>query len=624
MPGMMGLIGLEGAFENYSYAASALDLLGRRAPRQLGSGDARMAVATIPDPPLSGPFHYEDSGLVACFAGDLNQHESVPWDDIVRCTHAGTFDWTQRVDGHFAVAIYLKRERRLLLFGDHFGCEPIFYARHGKGLVFSTHMAAFVRLGAGGGFDREWFYRFLFFGYWPGPLTFLEGVKRVPPGTVLSFDVSSGQTKLIPYEERFSAADPPLRGREAIDKALETFRAVVPRMYAGGRGVQIGLSGGLDSRAVCAFVPKNVVKAAVTFGLPGCHDQREAARVARRMGIRHRQLFFDDEYVKTLPSLVLEGIWLSGGLAWVNRGMLPAVYRFVGAEGGPPPILTSGIALDTLFRGHNNARGDVNTLLATGEVGFTDPSYAEIVPEEDYSRFQETVSACVDDLTKEHGKLSQSVSYLSYTAYTLCPSYFTADLEICGHYAALRIPGFDRAIVELAYLIEHSTIYLSKYLPHDLFDEYTLEASLMASHPELARIPLHGIPLGVFVRRAKLRYHAYRAVNHGIRYFLRKLPSYGSTNLESWELWYRTVLASQARAVLNRGCLVADHVRPKVLETYLNENRWRWLAKLTTAEVILQLMANGWELSKLSYPGVRSRAAEADPFLYPPGGGGRS
>jgi asparagine synthetase B (glutamine-hydrolysing) len=624
MPGMMGLIGLEGAFENYSYAASALDLFSRRAPRAIGGGEARMALATLPDPPLTGPFHYEDSGILACFAGDLNQHESVPWDDIVRCTHAGTFDWTQRADGHFAAAVYLKREKKLLLFGDHFGCEPIFYARHGRGLVFSTNMAAFVRLGVGGGFDREWFYRFLYFGYWPGPGTFLEGVKRVPPGTVLRFDVSSGDTKLIAYEERFAAADPPLRGREAVDKALETFRAVVPRMFSSGRRVQIGLSGGLDSRAVFAFVPKHVAQAAVTYGMPGCHDQREAARVARRMGIRHRQLFFDEEYVKTLPSLVLEAIWLSGGLAWVNRGMLPAVYRFVAEESGPSPIHSSGIALDTLFRGHNNARGDVNNLLATGEVGFTDPSYAEIVPEENYSRFQETVSACVDDLTREHGKLSRSVSYLSYTAYTLCPSYFTADLEICGHYATLRIPGFDRAIVELAYLIEYSTIYLSKYLPHDLFDEYILEANLMASHPELARIPLHGIPLDAYVRRSKLKYHAYRTVNHGMRYFLRRMPGYGSVALESWEAWFRGVLASQVRAVLNRGCLVADHVRPKVLETYANENRWRWLARLVTVEVILQLMANGWELAKLSYPGVRGRAVDADPFLFPPGGGGRT
>ncbi|MBP2681016.1 MAG: hypothetical protein H6Q78_879, partial [Candidatus Krumholzibacteriota bacterium] len=107
MPGMMGLIGLDGVFDDYSYAAASLDLLGRRAPRFFGGAEARMAVATLPDPPLSGPFQYEDSGLLACFAGDLNQHESVPWDDIVRCTRAGTFDWTQRVDGHFAVAIYL-------------------------------------------------------------------------------------------------------------------------------------------------------------------------------------------------------------------------------------------------------------------------------------------------------------------------------------------------------------------------------------------------------------------------------------------------------------------------------------------------------------------------------------
>lgn len=614
MPGILGVIHARGVSRSaFARAASTLNLLDRSPPAFLSTGEARLAVATMPDPPLAGPFHYEDDHCAACFAGDLYNRDAIPWRDIAACCRRGDFGWATRVEGHFAAAVYHKRDERLHLFADHFGCYPIFYARHDGGLVFSSQLAAFVRLGSGGGFDREWLHRFLFFGYWPGSGTFLDGVKRVPPGTVMCFDGREGSLEWIPYEKRFTVVDPPLRGREAIDRALAVFRRHVPPMYRSDRNVVWALSGGLDSRTVYAFLPEKGACAAFTYGMPGCHDHEEAAAAARRLGVPHRQLFFDEAYEKRLPGLLLETVWLSGGLAWVNRAMLPAVYRFVGSEFGSSPILTSGISLDTLFRGHNNAQGDLNHLLATGAVTFHDPAYGEILPGEDLKRFHETNAALAAELGREHGRLSQPASYLSYTVYTLCPSYFTADLEIGGHFAALRVPGYHRSIVELAYLLEYSTVYLSKYVPHALFDEYILEANLMASHPKLSRIPLHGIPLGVYVRGDRLGYHLHRTFRHGMRYVRRGVFSKGTVAIEDWQRWSRTVLAPGLKEILGPGALVSQYVRPGVVDDYLTNHRWKWLARLATVELILQLMDNGWELRRLPYAAADSPVYSGSP-----------
>ncbi len=613
MPGILGVSGpLAIAPRRFADAAATLDLLGRSPVQIFGGDDFTFAVATLPDPPLAGPFHHVADDLAGCLAGDLHNQDAVPWADICRSLRAGSDDWTDRVEGHFAVAVFDKQARRLRLYADHFGCQPIFWARHDRGLIFSTQLAAFVRLGAGGGFATEWLYRFLYFGYWPGSGTYLAGVARLAPGTVLTFDVASGDVQLRAYEPRFSRRDPPLRGPAAIAHGLATFQRCVPPMFGRDRKVQFALSAGLDSRTLYAFLPDGVDHAAFTYGMRGCDDQLEAAITARRLGIPHRQLFFDDAYQASLPALIYETVWLSGGLAWINRCMLPAVYRFVADEPGPSPILSSGIALDTLFRGHNNARGDLNTLPGTGEIAFADPAYAELLPPAALARFQAVNVACAEELTREHGRLSQSESYLSYTAYTLCPSYFTADLEIGGHYAWLRVPGYDRAIVKLAFELENSTLYLSKFLPHDLFDEYILQAHLMSHHPRLARVPLQGLPLDVFVRRDKVRYHLYRLLKHGPRRVRRRLSSRGArTPIEDWGPWFATILAPEMRAILGPGCLIAEHVRPGVLDTYLATNRWPWLAKLATAELILQLIRNGWNLGALPYPGVRRALAEA-------------
>jgi hypothetical protein len=617
MPGMLGVVGaLELPAKRLAHTAAALDLLGRSPVHVFGGGDCTLAVATLPDPPLAGPFHHDDDRFAAGFAGDLHNQGAVPWADILDRSGADSTGWTDRVEGRFAVAVYDRRARRLQLFADHFGCQPVFYARHGRALVFSTQLAAFVRLGVGDEFDREWLHRFLFFGYWPGAGTFLRGVKRLGPGTVLDFDLPSGELALRPYEARFTPQEPPLRGAAAMDRALTTFRRCVPPMFGHDRKVQFALSGGLDSRTLYAFLPEGVDHAAFTYGMRGCDDQQEAAITARRLGIPHRQLFFDEAYQATLPGLIHETVWLSGGLAWINRCMLPAVYRFVAADSLRSPILSSGIALDTLFRGHNNARGDLSSLLATDEIAFTDPAYAEILPDDALPQFQEVNAASAEDLRREHGPLSRSSSYLSYTVYTLCPSYFTADLEIGGHYAWLRVPGYDRAIVKLAYELANSTVYLSKFLPHDLFDEYTLQAHLMAQHPRLGRVPLQGIPLDVFARRDKIRYHLYRLLKHGPRRIRRRLSARGTrTPIEDWGPWFATTLAPEMRAILHPDCAVAEYLRPGVLADYLATNRWPWLARLASAELILQLMRNGWELDRLTYPGARlarrhSRSAE--------------
>lgn len=606
MPGLLGLINLEDIpADRFARAAATLDLLRREPPRSFGDGAARFAVATMPDPPLRGPFHFEDDAVAACFAGDLHNRGAIPWTEIARGAQQDDHAWTDLAEGHFAVAAFDKRRRRLLLYADHFGCHPIFYARHRGGLIVSTQLAAFVRLGAGGGFDEEWFHRFLFFGYWQGTSTYLAGVKRLRPGTVLSYAADTGELSIAAYEDRFRRITPTLYGQEAIDKALATFRRTVPAMFGDGRKVQFALSGGLDSRTLYAFLPDGVDHAAFTYGMPGCTDHKEAAATARQLGIPHRQLFFDEVYQQTVPRAIYETVWLSGGLAWINRCMLPAVYRFVADGPGPSPILSSGIALDTLFRGHNNGRGDVHLLLSTGEARFTDPAYPQILTDAALPRFKDAVTAGIADLTREHGRLSESESYLNYTVYTLCPSYFTADLEIGGHYASLRVPGYDRAIVELAYELQYSTIFLSKFLPHPLFDEFILQAHLMCSHPRLARIPHEGIPLDVYVKGDRARYQYHRLLKHGLRYVRRRLrPGNGRIPIEDWGTWFRTLLAADMRAVLAPGCLVGEYVRPDVLASYLADNRWGWFARLASVELILQLMDNGWELEKLPYPGV--------------------
>ena len=49
-----------------------------------------------------------------------------------------------RFNGGFAFALYDRRDGRLVLARDRYGKRPLFFARHGTGLIFASEMKAFL------------------------------------------------------------------------------------------------------------------------------------------------------------------------------------------------------------------------------------------------------------------------------------------------------------------------------------------------------------------------------------------------------------------------------------------------------------------------------------------------
>lgn len=606
MPGFCGCVG-DYTIDDAARARAAATLArrggcvadGREAP------GFRIDVAGLPGAPVRGPYVYEDDRIIGAFAGDVIDHASVPWPRISADTRSDSHDWVASWDGAFAVAVYDKVEGRLLLVGDPFACQPLFYRCDARGIRFGTNLPALLHLGAPPELDRTWFHQFMYFGYWPGQATFLAGARRVPPGSLVVYDLGSGRTEVRAYAERFTRREPLLSGTEALRHATDVFADRMPRYYGEHEPVEVPLSGGWDSRTVLAYMPPGREHYTYTYGAPGSNDRVEAAKVARELRVPHRAISFDEAYEPSLPSLMYEVVWLSNGLAWINRAMMPRVYAEVDRHRPRTPILMSGISLDTLFRGHNNARGDLDRFLATGETRFTQPEYALLFGAQP-APFYEDVAALGAALNREHGTLADSEGYLNYLTYTLLPSYFTADLEIGGYHATMRVPGWDRDIVRLAYEIEYSTLCLSKFLPHEQFTETLLQAHLMSTNRALARVPMQGMPLWVWTRENRLAYNFFRVLKHGPRYLKRRIfGTKAAPPLEDWDRWATGIIDGELRSILHPGCLVGDHMDRDALGTLLDSPRWAWRVRLASVELILQLMRNGWDLDALPYPGVR-------------------
>lgn len=202
-----------------------------------------------------------------------------------------------RVRGMFALALWDARDSTLLVARDRFGIKPLYVAADRASVSFASELGALRRAGlVGREVSPAAMLGYLAWGSVPPPLTWLDGVEALEPGTWRRWrpDVSAETGRFadatLPYA---SGAAPPgepalrARAREAVvDSVRAHLVADVP--------VGVFLSGGIDSGAI--------LSAASTAGYSNLHtytvrveeqdfdEARQAAATARCFGTTHHDL----------------------------------------------------------------------------------------------------------------------------------------------------------------------------------------------------------------------------------------------------------------------------------------------------------------------------------------------
>lgn len=169
----------------------------------------------------------------------------------------------RRADGMFALALWDRLERRLVLARDRFGEKPLFYGWQDGCFLFGSTLRA---LSAHPGLKRDVsptaLSAFFARGFVPGPHTIYEGIAKLPPGHWLEISglAHPGTPPNLtayfdPITEAEAAAASPFAG--TIDDALEAFDDLlarsVQRRLRSDVPVGVFLSGGIDSSSVAAM-----------------------------------------------------------------------------------------------------------------------------------------------------------------------------------------------------------------------------------------------------------------------------------------------------------------------------------------------------------------------------------
>ncbi len=210
----------------------------------------------------------------------------------------GLAELLDRIDGMFAFAIWDGAVRRLMLARDRMGQKPLFYAatRNG-GIVFASEVKALLaHPDVQPAIDAEGLAAYLTFEYLPGELSMVEGVRKLLPGTWLSFEAGALESERywdIPFGDE---PCPPA----AVQRFTELFDRAVERRLMADVPLGVFLSGGIDSSSVAASVVRQRTAANVkTFSI-GFHeksyDESSMARmVAEHLGTEHHERIFTAE-----------------------------------------------------------------------------------------------------------------------------------------------------------------------------------------------------------------------------------------------------------------------------------------------------------------------------------------
>ena len=219
-------------------------------------------------------------------------------------------DCLRRLNGMFALALYDRTRRRLLLARDRAGEKPLFYRHEHGTMVFASELKALLvdpqcpRI-----LNPEALDFYLAFGYVPGDRCLLNGIHKLPQGHVLVFDLASGDVQTARYWELPQPASGAIPQDDELVAQLEEILLDSVRLrLISDVPVGIMLSGGVDSSLVVAMAARVSSRRVKTFNISfpgyGSFDEAPYAReVARHFGTEHVELAAEMATLDLLPEL---------------------------------------------------------------------------------------------------------------------------------------------------------------------------------------------------------------------------------------------------------------------------------------------------------------------------------
>jgi asparagine synthase (glutamine-hydrolysing) len=503
-------------------------------------------------------------------------------------------DFVRSLAGSFALALFDRANRRLVLATDRLSTRALFWARIPGGIALASELKGLLAVPDWEAkVDPQAISSYLRYGRLFGRRTMARGVELLLPGKTLIYDLATDS-----IEERTSSCVEPLildrqpLSRDRLEALAEAFAEGVAKGCPAGGKVGLSLSGGLDSRGILAVLAARKADTVMrTEGLEGCMDERVGARLAAATGFPWQFQPLKQFDIHTYVEATRRYVYLTEGML-VPEGF-PGIgpIRFAHQEG-----------LSVLQRGHGgeNARvGDAWPFQVKDDV-LAMSSRQSLVPhlENDSTRppadcdglfLDDEVSRALAQPTDTLAGFAGSIDAALTPAETMNLLYLrindggqvTAFRNCLRGYADMALPYLDGQFLNLVLGTRVADRRGEEILYH-----------LIRKHcPALMKVPNsnHGAPLDA----SRLR----RLLTEKSHSLFRKLRLPGFRHYHYVDTWLKKLLRESVRSfLLEPGSTGRGLVNPNRLKQILADpgvaGRPRLLARLVTIEMWVRLFQN--------------------------------
>jgi asparagine synthase (glutamine-hydrolysing) len=318
------------------------------------------------------PITTEDGDATIVFNGEIYNHEELRAELLSRGhrfrSHCDTetvlhafVEWDTecfaRLRGMFALAIWTKSTRRLVLARDRMGIKPLYIARYGEDLFFGSELKAILihpeieRRLSMAGLDC-----YLSLNYVPSPWTLVDGIEKLPPAHWLEW--RDGEISSEAYWRLPSGGNGDWKLHDAQDELDSLLKQSMREHLISDVPLGVWLSGGIDSSTVlhyAATVSSSRLKTfSISFRGRSFDESAYIHQVASHYGTDHTELDLNAD--SNLEEAIEEFAYYSDEPS-ADAGALP-VWFLSKLSKTKTTVALSGEGADELFGGYLTYRAD--------------------------------------------------------------------------------------------------------------------------------------------------------------------------------------------------------------------------------------------------------------------------
>lgn len=207
-------------------------------------------------------------------------------------------DFVHHLNGQFAIALWDRKAKRLVLARDRVGIRPLFYTTAAGRLIFASEIKSILTVP---GVPRRLNRRALaeVFTFWSPlpPSTLFEGISSLPPGHLMTISLANGAQAIRRYWD-WDFPEAPGDGSLSADECAENLRSLlidsVRLQLRADVPVGAYLSGGLDSALITSLITHYTGSPLRTFSIAFEDAEFDESDFQRRavehLGTHHTQV----------------------------------------------------------------------------------------------------------------------------------------------------------------------------------------------------------------------------------------------------------------------------------------------------------------------------------------------